>query len=69
MLKRKVTNKETASFAPIYVKTGSIEEREGVHFAYNCGVYGWNYDLIDYDGKFYITGYRVPLKYYRKEAN
>lgn len=38
------------------------EEREawekGNHFAYNAGVYGWNFDLIEYNGKYYISGYR-----------
>lgn len=31
---------------------------KGEHIAYNAGYYGWNWDLIKYRGKYYISGYR-----------
>lgn len=64
MMKFKITRKQAMSYNPIkmsYCGT-TPEEREawvmGNHFAYNAGVYGWNFDLIEYNGKYYISGYR-----------
>lgn len=42
---------------------GTTEEEKnawnyGEHIAYNAGVYGWNFDLIRYNDKYYISGYR-----------
>lgn len=31
---------------------------KGEHIAYNKGLYGWNWDIIKYRGKFYVAGYR-----------
>lgn len=43
---------------------------------YNCGVYGWNYDIYDFDDKVITTGYRgmvgreprVDAKEYERKA-
>ena len=57
--KLKITRKEAESFRPI--ETMYCQEpmwSKGEHIAYNSGYYGWNWDLIKYRGKYYISGYR-----------
>lgn len=58
-IKAKISRKDAEKYKPIYAKYGSGEVWEkGEHIAYNSGIYGWNWDLIEYNGKFYVAGYR-----------
>lgn len=63
-MKVKFTRKQAMALNPHKMPyCGEIEEEKeawnkGNHFGYNSGVYGWNFDLIEYKGKIYISGYR-----------
>ena len=57
--KVKMTRKEAEKFKPSFAEYGiSKPWKEGKHIAYNSGVYGWNWDLILYRGRYYVAGYR-----------
>lgn len=63
-MKIKITRKQAMLFNPHRMSyCGTTEEEKnawnyGEHIAYNAGVYGWNFDLIRYNDKYYISGYR-----------
>lgn len=65
--KIKMTRKEAERFKPAFAEYGSSKPwNEGEHIAYNAGVYGWNWDLILYRGKYYVAGYRSFPKTFGK---
>ena len=62
-MKCKVTSREIcANYGDRIVKLGYCEAqtllRDVAPFAYNAGVYGWNYDAYDIGGLCIVTGYR-----------
>lgn len=59
MIKAKITRKEAERYDPIQISYCQEPMwSKGNHFAYNAGYYGWNWDLIEYGGKVYVSGYR-----------
>lgn len=63
MHKAKMTNKDLIRYEPVLIQiAGSKTERniweKGDHIGYNSGIYGWNWDLIRYRGRYYVAGYR-----------
>ena len=59
IIKAKISRKEAEKYQPRFAEYGSSKPWiEGDHVAYNAGVYGWNWDLIFYRGRFYVAGYR-----------
>ena len=65
--KVKITRKEAEAYRPIFAHY-AVEPlwSKGEHVAYNAGVYGWNWDLIRYRGKYYVSGYRSFPKTFGK---
>lgn len=63
-MKVRITRKQAELFHPHKMPyCGETQEEKdawnyGNHIAYNRGIYGWNWDLIEYNGKYYISGYR-----------
>ena len=57
-MKYKITRKEAEKFKPRYCKLSDKPVDKGKAIAYNSGVYGWNWDLIEYRGRYYVAGYR-----------
>ena len=58
-VKFKCTRAEAEMFDPIAISYAQEPMwSKGDHIAYNAGYYGWNWDLIKYKGKYYISGYR-----------
>lgn len=58
-IKAKITRKEAEWYKPIAARYCQEPMwSKGEHIAYNSGYYGWNWDLIKYRGKYYISGYR-----------
>ena len=39
----------------------------GYKIGYNCGIYGWNYDLYRIRGVDVVTGYNTPYTNYSNE--
>lgn len=57
--KAQITRKEAEKYKPRYAEYGNGPVwNKGEHIAYNAGVYGWNWDLILYRGRYYVAGYR-----------
>lgn len=65
-MKAEITRKEAERFKPRMAKIGSVPDLKGKHIAYNKGLYGWNWDLIEYRGRYYVAGYRSFPKTYGK---
>ena len=57
-MKFKITRKQAEKYKPRFCQIGSKPEVKGDHIAYNNGIYGWNWDLIEYRGRYYVAGYR-----------
>lgn len=57
-MKFKITRKQAEKYKPRFCQIGSKPEVKGDHIAYNTGTYGWNWDLIEYRGRYYVAGYR-----------
>ena len=57
-MKAEITRKEAEKFKPRMAKIDSVPDLKGKHIAYNKGLYGWNWDLIEYRGRYYVAGYR-----------
>lgn len=57
--KVEMSRKQAERFKPSLAEYGHGPVWEkGKHIAYNKGIYGWNWDLIQYRGRFYVAGYR-----------
>lgn len=57
--KAKITRKEAEELNPIAISYCQEPMwSKGDHVAYNSGYYGWNWDLIKYRGRYYVSGYR-----------
>ena len=66
-MKAKITRKEAERYKPKWAEYGSGPVwNKGDHIAYNSGVYGWNWDLIKYNGEYYVAGYRSFPKIWGK---
>lgn len=59
MSKLKITNKWVKENYQIRVYCDCLDLLQYLDCRfYNCGTYGWNYDLYEYKGVAFITGYR-----------
>lgn len=58
VMKVRMTKAEAESYHPRLAKIGSTPDFKGKHIGYNSGMYGWNWDLIEYRGRYYVAGYR-----------
>lgn len=61
-MKFKTTSKEIKNYYNTIISIGYCGAQHLLQYqearAYNCGVYGWNYDLYIVDGVALCTGYR-----------
>ena len=67
--KAEITRKQAEHLFKPLIGAGYCEDpiwSKGEHIAYNRGMYGWNWDIIKYKGKFYVAGYR---KYPKTDYN
>lgn len=68
-VKARISRKDAERFRPIFIHYAQEPMwTKGDHIAYNAGTYGWNWDLIEYRGKFYVSGYRNFPKTYGDES-
>ena len=57
--KVKMSRSDAKAFHPTKVRYAQEPMwSKGEHIGYNSGVNGWNWDLIKYRGKYYVSGYR-----------
>lgn len=58
-IKAQITRKDAERYRPKKAPYGAGPVWEkGEHIGYNAGLYGWNWDLIEYQGQYYVAGYR-----------
>ena len=60
------SKKEAEIFKPRMCGENDKPAREGVRIGVNRGLYGWNWSLMLYRGKYYVYGYRNFPKTYGK---
>lgn len=58
MAYHQISRKEAETYRPKMCKVNEKPARYGETIGYNAGIYGWNWDLVLYRGKYYVWGYR-----------
>ena len=54
----KMTKWDAESYKPRKCKVNEPPATKGKRIGYNSGLYGWNWDLVEYRGRYYVYGYR-----------
>lgn len=61
-----ISRKDAEKFKPRKCEVNDKPATVGKRIGYNSGMYGWNWDLVVYRGKYYVYGYRNFPKTYGK---